>query len=93
MITGTTLFCLRCGSSYIDVNGWESLDTAILECTECGHESALQGFSVGRVHLDRKTFAAAAADVAINNLNRRPRDIIRRKTMQELNYGRKINPE
>jgi predicted RNA-binding Zn-ribbon protein involved in translation (DUF1610 family) len=59
------VFCRQCGSSNVDIRGWEDENTAIFRCSDCGNESLVTGFTTGRINLMRETIADAAQDIAI----------------------------
>lgn len=65
MITGSIIFCLNCGSAMVDVWGWETPNEAKIHCSNCSHESTINGFTIGRSDLLREQFVKAVMDVAV----------------------------
>ena len=45
----SVVFCLKCQSEKVDVIGWSSRTVATLRCCSCGHQTEVDGFTVGRV--------------------------------------------
>lgn len=87
--TTGVLFCTNCGSSYIDVNGWEGPDKAVLKCYDCDHTTVLTGFTVGRARLTDKQLQAAAGDVAVFGHDSQVKRMIldkTRETIDEMNF-------
>lgn len=60
------LFCIPCGSTAIDVQGWVTPKVAVLACCRCGNTARLQDFSVGRAYCPEgdTVLAAARTDIA-----------------------------
>lgn len=46
------LLCAQCGSHRVDVIGWRDASIGVLRCSSCDHESAVIGFTVGRIWRD-----------------------------------------
>lgn len=44
------LFCLKCGSSRVDVIGWKGQFHAEIRCFHCGNVGTLLGFTIGRCY-------------------------------------------
>lgn len=82
---------MECGSSLVDVNGWELPKKAVIQCSECGNETTLIGFSLGRTHIQGGPYKHAANDVAIYGRNPNIVKLIQDKAREELDYNREID--
>lgn len=58
------IFC-QCGSDKVDVRYWMDKQTARIRCAECGNESQLTGFTLGRFGYGSASIAEAKADKAV----------------------------
>lgn len=47
--TISLVFCNKCDSYSVDVNSQTTDGKAIFECSNCGHWSLVEGFTIGRV--------------------------------------------
>ena len=58
----TICFCTKCGGSALDVNHWVEPGVAVFRCYDCGNESPVRGFTLGRVlgtrYLHREALAS-----------------------------------
>lgn len=62
---GALVFCGRCCSGLVDVRFWQTEVTAVFRCTGCGHESVVEGFTIGRAYdLPAVVMRDARADMA-----------------------------
>lgn len=77
---------MECGSSLVDVNGWELPRKAVIHCSECGNETTLRGFSLGRTHIQVEPYMHAANDVAIYGRNPNIVKLILDKAKKEIEY-------
>jgi len=91
MITVSAIFCLECGSSLVDVNGWELPRKAVIQCAECGNETTIKGFSLGRTHIHAEPYIHAANDVAVYGRNPNIVKLIQGKAKKEIKYDQLIN--
>lgn len=67
MLAGV-LVCLRCGSIQADVRCWKldrGLPIALINCSQCGLTSVIQGFSIGRIDLSKEQEKAVIIDKAV----------------------------
>lgn len=88
MISIGVLFCTECGSALVDVNSWCGPDEVIIECADCGHESIITGFTVGKVHVPSRTFEIASKDVAVYHGDPRIAARIQERAQQEIEADR-----
>lgn len=69
-VTAAVVFCFHCGSSLVDVNGWADKEKAIFYCSNCGHHTSVEGFTLGRVlNMNNANFTEAIQDVAVYQRN------------------------
>jgi Zn ribbon nucleic-acid-binding protein len=63
----SVVFCSKCGSSQVDIKCWTDEHTAIFRCSNCGNETQVQGFTLGKADVGEKAMAEALQSMAIYN--------------------------
>lgn len=82
--TVPVVFCYKCGSSKVDIQGWQAPGMARIECSCCGHAEMLRGFTLGRIDATEEQILKAARDAACYNREPCKKQLIMQQAVEEL---------